>query len=391
VAETAILTFADCIDALADFARMSGGVSVAIPALKRCVLAAYDEVAAAHDWRSLKQMTRINLRKPQTAGTVSYNATTRELTLTGATWPSWSQDASVRIDGVLHDVDTVKTTTVLTLDSVMCPADDITDASYVMFPRWYLLPLDFEALATPMDEPFAWGLGEYISPDAMAQLMRYEDETGDPRFYSIQTADGIYGALALSVWPASDKDRTYDVLYRRKPRALRHSGKEPGDYVGSVSTTAGDASIAGASTAFTDTMQGAIIRLIGATTIKALPTGWDGAHPRIEERSISSVASATVATADSAFANTLAGAAYVVSDPIDLHSSAHAALMACAIKHLARRLRLKDYAVLDRAAQQAIQDAKSLDGGRVHQRRVAGATIGPVTRLAHATNRPQVY
>lgn len=390
MAETTILTFADCIDALADFARMSGGVSVAIPALKRCVLAAYDEVAAAHDWRSLKQMTRINLRKPQTAGTVSYNATTRELTLTGATWPSWAWDASVRIDGVLHDVASVKSATVLVLDETMCPAADITGGAYSLFPRWYLLPLDFEALATPMDEPFAWGLGEYISPDAMAQLMRYEDETGDPRYYSIQAADGIYGALALSVWPASDKDKTYDVLYRRRPRALRHSGKEPGDYVGTVSTTSGDAGITGASTAFTDTMQGAIIRLAAASAMKALPTGWGGANPRLEERSILTVTSATAATADSPFANTLNGASYVVSDPIDLHSSAHAALMACAIKHLARRLRLKDYAVLDKAARQAIQDAKSLDGGRVHQRRIAGATIGPVTRLAHATNRPQV-
>ena len=95
---------------------------------------------------------------------------------------------------------------------------------------------------------------------------------------------GSYTDLPLAAARQSAKElraKTLDLVYRRRPRELHHSGNASGDYVGTVSVTAGSTAITGASTTFTSSMEGSIIRLSSGTT---KPTDWSGSNPRKEER-----------------------------------------------------------------------------------------------------------
>lgn len=387
----AILTFADCIDALVDFARVApSGVSITAQTHKRAVMQAYDDIATAADWSFLKKTHRITLQAPQETGTVTFDLTggtyERELTLTGATWPSWAADASIQIGDTLCEVDEVKSSTVLTLTEGASPVADQTGVTYSLYPTWYLLPEDFASLWNPMDES-AWQLGERVSPARMAALQRYEHATsGDIQYYSIVNAEDYYNRHALAIWPKSDATESLDIPYRRLPRALRHSGRDASDHVGTAAGSADATTVTGTNTAFADTMVGSVLRLSSDTTP---PTGWGGKSPRLEEHVINSVTSATVLDTKADLANTVSGVAYVISDPIDLPQFMHNALLRTAESYIAGRIGL-DPQRHERAMDRAIRKAKATEGGMIRERRIAGQESGHVVRLADATSRPEV-
>ena len=388
---TTILTYADCIDALADFTRMaSTGVSLPVSSLKRAVVQAYNEVSAAADWSFLKRPVRITLREAQTTGTVVFDLASRALTLSDATWPSWVLDSAVLIGERLCEVESSSSSTVIVLRADACPVEDVASTTYELYPRWYLLPADFHSMHKPMEEE-SWRLGQQVTPEDMAALQKYEyGTTGSVRCFSIGPAEGIYGRMALSVWPRTDDTESLDLLCRHSPRELRHSGKEATDFVGTVSTTADSAAVTGSGTSFLSTMVGALLRTANTASDRNLPTGWDGAHPRNEEQSIATVTNGTSLTTNSALAATVAGVAYVVSDPVDLPVQMHNVLLRTAELHLARRLGIKNIAFYVRAARDAMRQAKASEGGLVRGREIAGVDARVPVRLADANSRPEV-
>jgi hypothetical protein len=383
-----ILTFEDAYDRLESWIRFYSEKSADANMIRRCIMEAYDEVANAHSWTFLKQTTRIQLKAPQTTGTATYDHTggtyERMLTLSGATWPTDVVDYDIRIDDIVCHIDERKSSTIVTLAADMCPPADLTGETYSLFPRWYLLPSDFEAMANTLEETYRWTLGDYVSLEEIAELLRTDSTTGDIRYYSIGAAEGIYGNLALYVWPPSGTTETLDFVYRRRPRELRHSGKASNDYVGNITVTGNSATITGASTAFSETMEGAIIRLSSTST---RPTDFSGSNPRVEERAIASYTSATLATADAVFSANRSSVGYTISDPIDLHVSVHETFLRCCEKHAANALRM--YPNEKMAAMQAYEDAlakaKGMDGGRVRQRRVCGMPPSRQMRLSDST------
>lgn len=383
-----ILTFEDCYDRLESWVRFYSEKSADAATLRRCIIDAYDEISNAHEWGFLKQTTRIHLEAPETTGTVVFDLTggtyERQLTLTGSTWPSDVVDYAIRLDSLICHIDERKSDTVVVLNAQMCPVADVASTTYSLFRRWYLLPNDFQSMDATIEESSAWCLGDYISFAEMAQLLRSDWTTGDIRYYTIGEAEGIYGSLALYVYPPSSSDETLDFPYVRRPRELRHSGKAANDYAGTITVTAGSTAITGSSTSFAATMEGAILRLSSSST---KPTDWTGSNPRMEERAIASVTSTTAAVADAAFAANRSAVAYTVSDPIDLHVSVHNAFIRCCEKHASFALRMypneKQAAIA--AYDDALKKAKGVDGGRVRQRRVAGAPNLKRVRLADST------
>jgi hypothetical protein len=393
---TTILTYADCIDSLADFARLSPeGISVPLETLKRCVLRAYEDIINAGEWSFLKQVTRLTLQAPQTTGTVQFDLTggtyERELTLSGATWPSWTTDAVVQIGDVMCDVEVVYSTTVLTLKSDTSPVADVAaGTSYTLWPKWYILPADFSSLYHPMSED-DWQLGEYARLEDVELLNRYEPgQSGSIVRYSIGPAEGIYNRQALYTWPHSSETRSLDVVYNRRPRALRHSGKELRDWQGTITGSSLNATLAGTSTGFVSTMAGSIVRSAGTATDKVLPTGWDGKNPRINEQSILSVNSTTSISMTDVFQNDVTDVSYVISDPVDLPESLHQTMHRVAEMHLARRIGMKNLAAFEKSAKDAIMKAKAADYGQRRGREVAGVYLAPIMRLADASDRPDV-
>jgi hypothetical protein len=382
-----LLTFCDVQDTLE--ALCSGyGVSAPPDVLKRCVLDAYNEVVSLHDWSCLYRNGRIQLHAPQTTGTVTFDLTggtyERQLTLAGSTWPTWAEDAAVRFGDIVCDIESRKSSTVVTLDATMCPGTDVASTTYTLYPRWYRLPSDCVSISRPHGET-SWAIGECISPEQMLSLDRYEDCTGDIEYYAVAAAPDLYGQMALYVHPASDADKTFDFLYKRRPRDLRYSGKETACTAGTIAVTAGSATVTGTSTTFDASMVGSIFR-IGTSTTNP-PTGVEGQYPWVDERCVIDVTSATSLTLDAAVTTTRSGVKYRISDPIDLDVSLHNAFQRLCERNLARARNVDGQGNFEHYAKTAVFQAKCADA-RVGQRRVAGTPQVYLTRLADASSRP---
>jgi hypothetical protein len=250
----------------------------------------------------------------------------------GATCPSWIDDAAVRLgsDSIVCDVEEgTSGETTFTLDAMMNPGQDVSAASYVLYQRYVRLPSDFRCFSAPMAQG-AWRLGTEVSLDYMLALDRYDASSSDKvTYYAIAEVPDLYDAKALFTYPQQSATETVDFVYTRFPRVLRYTGHE--DPAGTITATAGSATIAGSGTAFDSDMVGAVLR-VGTDSTR--PTGRFGEKPYSEERIITAVATPTSLTLDSNIATSQSGVAYSVADPIDIGRVAKNAFMRLAEKHL---------------------------------------------------------
>lgn len=385
-----VYTYADVLDELDYFARF-GGVGADQTLRRICVQRAYREITAARDWSFMHANTRIKVYAPDEYTDVAFDLTggtyERQLTSSGSgeTWPSWAEDACVRLGdpAIICDVEQVKSSTVVTLDATMCPIADISSTTATLFPRWYRLPNDFAAMTRPMDED-AWFLGEETDKETIEQLIRYETRTGNIERYAVGAPSDLYGAMGLYVWPPSDEDETLDIPYKRRPRALRYSGHESVEDAGTITIEAGSAAVTGLATSFSSKMIGSLLRIGSSATYR--PTGLEGQYPYVEQRSIIAVASTTELTLDAAVADAASAKQYVITDPVDVDIALYDAFLACAKMHLAKALRMKDARDAEADYNRTLFKAKEADC-RSLQPQVAGAPRRTVTRLKYGTSR----
>jgi len=197
------------------------------------------------------------------------------------------------------------------------------------------LPSDFRAFTIQANQN-DWEFGRAVSLAEIMHLDRYESSTGTAiQYYCIAEAPDLYDQLALFIWPQLTKQKTIDFVYIRNPRPLRYSGyTAASDYAGTVDVTANSAAVTGTDTAFADEMEGAIFR-IGSHSSEA-PTGLFGDQPYVEERAISTYASATSITLDGNVVTTRSGVKYRITDPIDIGRVAKNAFLRCCEKNLVR-------------------------------------------------------
>lgn len=386
-----MLLFCDCLDVL-DSLCQSYGIAANQQMLRQAVLDAYTEFTNAHAWTYLTAVPgRIQLQAAVSTGTVAYDHTggtyERELTLTDSTWPTDAYNWSVRIGDAVHDIEDYKSTTVVTLDSVMNPGADVAaGTSYTAFPRWYILPSDFIDFTRPAEEA-DWWLGEYMPMETLANYQRYEDTTGDVEFYSVGPAPDLYGSLALYVWPPADAARTLDYVYKRRPRELRYSGKDTADRAGTITVTAASASVTGNSSTFPSDCEGSIIRWSASTT--KCPTAIAGDTPYAEERAIKTYTSGTSLTLDDVVVTSRSAVKYIISDPVDIPPSLHSAFLACCRKQLADIKDFKGAEKLQRAYYEALDRAKCADAP-VRQPRICGVLPRHWSRLTDGTVADEV-
>jgi hypothetical protein len=103
---------------------------------------------------------------------------------------------------------------------------------------------------------------------------------------------------------------------------------------GTVTVSAGSASVTGNGTAFRPDMVGAVIRF-GSTTTE--PTSLEGSSPYLEERVIVAVGSGTQLTLDQAVDSAYTAVKYSISDLVNIEPSAmRTAVINCSALHFAR-------------------------------------------------------
>ncbi len=306
----------------------------------------------------------------------------RQVTLTDGVWPTWAEDAAIRIDDVVHEVASRKSDTVLTLDVTMNPGADVAaGAEYSIFKSYYALPNDFISMVTPWAEALYAG-AEAVGYDEMLTKQRYYSDTGDPRYYCIRGVEDLYGSAGLYLWPPTDEDQTLDFIYQRRMRPVRYWGIAAPDYQGTITVTAGSAAVTGSGTAFDAKMVGSILR-IGANTNK--PTGLAGEQgrtfaPYAEQRAIVGYTSATAVTLDDEVETARSGVGYVVVDPIDIDVALHRVLLAGTIRNLASARAFKDMSLIEAEYADALWAARAGDQ-RVKQTQIIGVSSRRITRF----------
>lgn len=319
-----IKTVFDTIEALND-ALGNATAGIAMRGIRRSIQSALREISATATSPYMTQKGRIQLRAPQTDGHCTYDHTggtyERMLSLdaasisAGYTWPSWAIDASVYFDGVISDVEAVKSSSVLTLDVNLNPGADVTTAAdYVLFPRYYRLPDDFDDTQGFYGEDLVH-IGREVTMEDYLKLNRWDCGVGTPKFYAIGGVQDLVGSMGVFPWPPSDADATLDFLYQRKPNEIRYTGTDASDYVGTVSADSTSTTLIGSTTAFNSKMVGSVILIGDATNV---PTGLAGLYPYTDQRVIHGVSDTTHLVLDRAPSVTTGSAKYRITDYLDI-------------------------------------------------------------------------
>lgn len=380
-----ILTAYECID----FAMriMEGqGVSANQQTMRWALHNAYMELGQEFDWSFLHKHGRIFLHAAQSTGTASFDfsggAYERLLTLSGATFPSWANDATVRIDGVTCRIEDTKSTTTATLDATLNPGRDVAaGSSYRIYPSYYALPNDFKRLVMPRAETAGWELTELSYDDIMA-LDRDNDETGTPVYYCIRGIEDLYGQMGIFVHPDSDEEKTLDFIYEKMPREIRYTGWDAADYAGTIAVTADSPNVTGSGgTNWVDLMQGAIM-LIGSSASTA-PTGLRGTASWVEQRAVSTVSTTSLILLDNDIVTARSGVKYRITDPIDIDASLHQAMLWGVARQLAIERNYDGVARIEAQYQKAVSDARRANNRSVGRKWAGGG--GGFRRLKDVT------
>jgi hypothetical protein len=315
-----LLTVADAIDHTLD-AVLAGDASPRSRRMAtRAVQEAYAELPMRRNWRYFYRPFTIVTAAQQTTGSVAYTASSRSVTLTGTTWPSDVTKYALWIEGVRYGITTRTSSTVIVLDEKDAPTSDIAAGTeYTLARDTYELPDNLRKLLSLYDTSAPGRLIECVDPGDIIWEQRIARTASTPRLYSVYRSEQFASGMAIHFAPAPTSAITYQALGLFWPQPLKVL-----DYnLGTVSTTADSASVTGASTAFTSSMDGAVLRVSSSGSLK-LPTDLQGEidknrlEPYALQRVIKSRDSATALTLEQVADTTLTTSGYRISSRIDI-------------------------------------------------------------------------
>lgn len=322
-------TFADAIEHLNQFAAGNLGTGQAELRFRQSVDSAYRQLTEERNWHYLYRWDPIFLDAPYTTGTLSYNATTREVTLSGGTWPTWAVYGGLRgLDGdKMMLVESRTSNSVIVLDEDFAPTSNTTADSYALYHTEYILDDDFQALVRTWDRDGVWRQA-YVPHADWAMLTSLVEQSGQPIVWSISEARRTLHRWSIYFYPPPDTSRRFDMIVKRRARALQWTGTESVATQGrvAVSGTAVSQVSSTYATAFRDDMVGSIIRFTVDNDAN-YPDGRFGRNPYRYEGRIKSVTSASALVLESSLGATLTSALYRISDPIDINPSMQEAFL----------------------------------------------------------------
>lgn len=328
-----IITYQDLIDRLG--AYVGGG---ALDPESQDVLAAaqdgYADVVHSFPWKYLTGKGRVVLNGAYSTGTIAYDHTggayERMLTLSGGTWPSWAAYGTVKIADRLYSVEDRKSNSQITLTTDQNPGADVTSGTaYTLWQSSYPLPGDLRRIYDLFLDGETWRM-EPMTPSDWLAYETMQATAGVPNFYSLIGSPDLLGSMSLQFAPYPDAEHILVFMYDRIARALFYRGYETECRAGTVSASAGSATVTGAGgTAFHSSMVGSIIRFSRDTTNS--PTGRFGLQRYREQAQIKSVETTSSLTVTAPLAYTHASSTkYTISDPLDVPPSMHnVVLRAC--------------------------------------------------------------
>ena len=155
--EIVLWTYQDVVEHLLDFFRIGRSSNRDFRTARRAVDTAYRDMPYKHRWQYYDRQFGMLTEASQSTGTVAYDYTggayERELTLSGATWPTNIKHYKIAINDRSYRVEDKKSTTIITLEQSNNPGADIAaGATYSAYRESYPLPIDFRKIGRFFDE-----------------------------------------------------------------------------------------------------------------------------------------------------------------------------------------------------------------------------------------------
>lgn len=367
MAETEIQTYQDMVEHVLDLYDLDR-TARNLRAARRAVMTAYRDLPSLHRWSYLTRRVQVQTEASE-SHTVVYDHTggayERQLTTTG-TWPTNAALGRVLISNVVYDIESRKSSTVLTLTSSSNPGSDVASTSATWFRAVYPMPVRFTRGHRLMDPSTGWALMP-VTPQQVSVELASLYTPGTPDRYCFHNASEYYGSMDVEFLPPPSTAKTYELMAELAPRPLVTEVYS----TGTVSVTAGSSSLTSSGATFSSLYAGAIIRFSSDSV--NLPTGpWgsiepdqDGnSNPYFAQRVITSVDSATTLTLDAAVSSTtsLSGVKYTISDPIDIEPYAMMTLFhRMCEREFARQVRSEELPMREQAFQMALVTAAGAD------------------------------
>lgn len=270
---------------------------------------ACSQLAQKWNWNWFRTTVTIPLDDIYQTGTVQYVASTRTLTLTGGTWPSWAVYGAVKLNDIDYEVATRTSGTVLVLKSTSAPDEDIsTDTTYLIRRYAYQLPENFDSIHSAVTQP-----------DGLIICYRDMDESNAiwQQYYGAQSytvaADRLApGRSIIQISPTVTTTNSIQVSYKRKLSLLRYDNFSTPD---ESRVAVASATVTGDMTVFKSDMVGQVFR--ASADDMDYPTGEFGNNLYAHESIISAVGGSTSLTLETAITDALTRSKYVVSSLID--------------------------------------------------------------------------
>lgn len=294
--------------------------------LRSSVHHAYRDLINSRDWAWHVTQGRIMLEPAETV-TVTIGSSGTTLTRASGTWPTSATSYRAYSSGVVAQVATRTSDTVLTLSSSFkFPSSfDGAGKQVILYRNTYQLPDNFRNMDALITQDRT-SITSYVSPTEWARIERSILLSGDPVYWTVMRDEQstIPDKWVVRVCGYPTAAETLDYTYRRKITPPRWTGYETGARAGTVSCP-GSVTVTGTNTQFLDSMANCVFRIIDSSVNHPEPIS--GIYPYAEQSIIESIGSGTSLTLKDALSSSYSDRKYVISSLLDLSDGMFSALL----------------------------------------------------------------
>ena len=327
-----LATMRDMIESMLDYTD-AAPIESQQRRVRLAILNAYRELPQTHEWRYFKKHGRIQLDAPYSTGTVTYVASTGNVTLSGGTWPTWARQGHLVFTGaitgssIIYKVAERLSATLIRLEPDFSPADSIAiGVAYKIYRSTYLLPGDILRLEDPQEESHWRGRG-YVTPGEWMLLERRIGGTQLPFVWTIMGSNDAYGQMQLAVHGYPATAQTLDIPYCRSARPLKLDGYSRYSSMTGSTVTAISGNDVTLRVAVDSDVIGAVFR-ISTSGASVEPEGEHSVNAYLWQTTIYDRPTPTTLKLYDVFPTTYrAGIKFTISDPVDVAPYMYGALM----------------------------------------------------------------
>jgi hypothetical protein len=360
------LTVQDTIDHLIAFSTQNAKAST-VQKCREAVRAALRELSLENPWLYLLRQDRLAITAPFSTGTVTYTHSTRTVTLSAGSFPTWAARGTLYLGTASYEVQSMPTAGTLLLTETSNPGADVASSSFALYRDTYLLPADFMQGDRFFEHATRKAL-EYVGPADFWQKNQTQQLTGLPAYYTFLGDRDDPTRMAVRFTPLPSAAGNLDYTYLRQPREPLFDKYDAGTITTNATTT-----VSSSGATFTDAMAGSILRVaysgspLAEETAAVAPQWFERMalpFPYIYERRIVSQSGGNALVVDEAIP-TLSGVKYQISDPIDIEPIVmRRAFLRCAEWQLGLLMKAEDVDRLEQAYSAELSRAANADVGR---------------------------